>query len=228
MRIAGFQPLSLLDFPERPCAVVFTQGCPLRCPFCHNPGLIPNGPGKMRADEVLSELERHANTVAAVCVTGGEPTVQPDLPAFLRLLKLRGFAVKLDTNGVHPRMVARLLSDRLVDYVAMDFKHRWSAYAGLTKAAAPAVEHIRRTFSLLQQSGVPHEFRTTVVPAFHTAEDLERMAVELAPGTSWAWQPVRYGITYDPNLPKGEMPPLEEIRSRILAAHPDLSITIRR
>ncbi len=229
MRIAGFQALSLLDYPERPCAIVFTQGCPLRCGYCHNPSLIPHeaAGGLLAVDDVLARLDAHAATVDAVCVTGGEPTVQPGLLPFLRVLKERGFAVKLDTNGVHPDLLADVLEQGLADYVAMDLKHDWDGYEGVAGALPAAIRNIRRSFGLLREAAVPHEFRTTVVPAYHTEEDLERMADLLPDGTFWAWQPVRYGNTLDPDLPRLPPMPLEDVRARILARRPSLRILIR-
>lgn len=228
MRIAGFQSLSLIDYPAHPCAVVFTQGCPLRCAYCHNPELIPTTRNSsLNVSDIFARLDHHADTVDAVCVTGGEPTIQPDLPAFLRLLKLRGFAVKLDTNGTHPRMIESLIHDHLVDFIAMDFKHEWEGYAGIARATPTAIRQIRRTFDLLQTHDIPHEFRTTIVPAYHTEEDLEHMATCLASKTTWAWQPVRYGKTLDAHLPRLPPLPLEELRTRILAKHPSLTILIR-
>lgn len=227
MKIAGFQPLSLLDFPGQPCAIIFTQGCLFRCPYCHNPELIPHGPGTIDQALVLESLDKHANTVGAVCITGGEPTVQPDLPDFLRLLRLRGFKVKLDTNGVHPDMVERIVGDALVDYLAMDLKHTWEGYGKLVKMPEAGIKNVRRTFDLIQTSGVAHEFRTTICPGIHAEDELERMSGELAPHATWAWQPVRYGKTLDPDLPRGEALPLEALRLRLLERRPDLTIFIR-
>ncbi|MBU2508807.1 anaerobic ribonucleoside-triphosphate reductase activating protein, partial [Patescibacteria group bacterium] len=119
MKIAGFQPLSLIDFPEKSCSIVFTQGCPFRCPFCHNPELIPTkSEYSVSEEDVLAHLIKHKVMLDGVTITGGEPTLQPDLEDFIRMIKDLGFAVKLDSNGVHPEKLQRILDQNLVDYIA--------------------------------------------------------------------------------------------------------------
>ncbi|TAK03780.1 anaerobic ribonucleoside-triphosphate reductase activating protein [Patescibacteria group bacterium] len=228
MRLGGFIPVSLLDYPGKVAAVVFTQGCPFRCVYCHNPELIPSDrPGAIDEEEVISRLAVDRALLDGVCVTGGEPTSQPDLPAFLARIKALGLAVKLDTNGMHPRMVASCLEAGLVDCLAMDLKHRWERYADVIgEQAAAAVSRCRETFALIQRSGIDHEFRTTTYPRLHTAEDLHEIASHLRPGERYFIQPIRYGKTFVPDLERVPMDYAETVAS-LQRAYPLLEIAVR-
>ena len=171
MNIQGFQKLTLLDYPGRTACTVFTGGCNLRCPFCHNADLVRTPmAGPNLTDEVLTYLARRRGILDGVCITGGEPLLQPDLADFLRRVKELGYAVKLDTNGALPDRLAALLDTGLVDYVAMDVK---SSPAGYAAAAGVDTEWtvFDRSIRILRDSGVPHEFRTTAVGGLHTPED---------------------------------------------------------
>jgi len=229
MRIAGLQPVSLLDFPGRVAAIVFTQGCPLRCVYCHNPELIAaRGGPSIGAEAALERIGARRMFLDGVVVTGGEPTVHPDLPEFLASIKAIGLETKLDTNGVHPRMIERILKKGLVDYVAMDVKHVWERYPDVTARAQPAVaENCAETMRLLRASGVPCEFRTTVYPALHDVDDLLAIAEYLGPGDRFALQEIRYGKTLDPDLPRTGRPDLESVAERIRAARPGLMVEVR-
>ena len=229
MRIAGYQPVSLLDFPGKVAAVVFTQGCPLRCVYCHNPELIPPlGKEALEKGDVIDRLAARRHFLDGVVVTGGEPTVHPDLPGFLREIKALGLETKLDTNGVHPTMVARILKEGLADFVAMDLKHVWERYPDVVGRALPLVaENCRETFRLLRASGVPCEFRTTVYPALHDVDDLMRIAGMLGDGDRYALQAVRYGVTLKKDLPRVPDLDLEELAQRIRAARPGLRVEVR-
>ncbi|MEK7619561.1 MAG: anaerobic ribonucleoside-triphosphate reductase activating protein [Patescibacteria group bacterium] len=207
MTIAGIQRLSLLDYPGRPCGIVFTQGCLLRCGYCHNPDLIPlpsegdEVKGHPSKDEAIAFLERGKKVVDAVCITGGEPTIQPGLTAFIRELKARGFVVKLDTNGVRPDVVRTFLEEKLLDYIAMDLKAPWEKVVNVIRVANPLlVENMKKTFSLIQESGVPHEFRTTIAPGVHTADDFTVMARYLKDGERYAIQQTRFEKNLNPDI----------------------------
>ena len=176
MNIQGFQKLTLLDYPGRTACTVFTGGCNLRCPFCHNADLVRTPmAGPNLTDEVLTYLARRRGILDGVCITGGEPPLQPDLADFLRRIKELGYAVKLDTNGALPDRLAALLDTGLVDYVAMDVK---SSPAGYAAAAGVDTEWtvFDRSIRILRESGVPHEFRTTAVGGLHTPEDFAAIA----------------------------------------------------
>ncbi len=176
MVINGIQKLTLLDFPERVACTLFTAGCNLRCPFCHNASLVTDIGDALDTDEILAMLEKRRGLLDGVCITGGEPTLQPDLADFIARIKAMGYAVKLDTNGTHPDRLAALLDAGLVDYVAMDIKNSREKYP-LTVGVErfdPAV--IDESIALTRESGVAHEFRTTVVRELHTVEDIVAIA----------------------------------------------------
>lgn len=185
MNIQGFQKLTLLDYPGRTACTVFTGGCNLRCPFCHNADLVrtpiaqPN-----RTDEVLTYLGRRQGILDGVCITGGEPLLQPDLADFIRRIKELGYAVKLDTNGSLPDRLAALLSTGLVDSVAMDVK---SSPAGYAAAAGTDVDVAvyDRSIRILRESGIPHEFRTTAVKGIHTPADFTAIGEWLAGASAY-------------------------------------------
>lgn len=229
MRIAGLQPLSLLDFPGRVAAIVFTQGCPFRCVYCHNPELIaPAGKGGLETEDVLDRIGERRLFLDGVVVTGGEPTVHPDLPEFLSEIKSMGLETKLDTNGMHPRMIERIVQEGLADFFAMDLKHVWSRYGDIIgPAASAATDNCLETMGLLRGSGVSCEFRTTVYPALHTEEDLLEMAALLGPGDRYALQEMRYEKTLQADLPRAERLDLDGIAKRIRAACPSLQIEVR-
>ena len=173
MTVCGFQKLTLLDFPGKVAATVFTGGCNLRCPFCHNATLVTDTQKTpiLATEEVLAYLKKRRGILDGVCVTGGEPTLQVDLPDFLRQLKELGYAVKLDTNGTRPGMLRHLLSEQLVDYVAMDIKNCREKY-GITVGKIPFdISPIEESVRLLMSGNTPYEFRTTTVRGLHTASD---------------------------------------------------------
>ena len=173
MQIIGLQKLTLLDFPGRLACTVFLGGCNLRCPFCHNASLVlPRGDvSGMTADELLAFLQKRRGRLQGVCVTGGEPTLCPDLPDLLRQIHLLGFEVKLDTNGTNPGMLRALLNEGLVDYVAMDIKNSPARYAE-TCGGADVLTQVKESAALLMESGVDYEFRTTLAHPLHTPEDM--------------------------------------------------------
>lgn len=173
MNIQGFQRLTLLDFPGKVACTVFTGGCNLRCPFCHNASLVltPRAVPD-QTPQVLSYLESRKGILEGVCITGGEPLLQPDLPDLLRRIRGMGYAVKLDTNGSDPGALERLLRDGLCDYVAMDIKSAPEHYESATGAAIPA-DRFLASVKVLAGSGVDHEFRTTLVRGIHTLSDMD-------------------------------------------------------
>lgn len=230
--ISGFQPLSLLDYPGIICSIVFTQGCPFRCAYCHNPELIPVQVAvehpKIEEEDVLKHLLQRKKMVEGVCITGGEPTVHPDLPDFIRKLKQLGMLVKLDTNGLTPRMIERLIKERLVDFFAMDLKHTWERYAEVIGISQKnVIDHCRETFELIQNSAVPHEFRTTVYSGFHTVNDLEEIAGQLKDGERYALQEIRYEKTLNPSLAKTKPLDLASAAQRIRTRYPLVQLEVR-
>jgi len=229
MNIAGLQKLSLLDYPGTPCAIIFTQGCSFRCAFCHNPELIPmTGGTRMGEDEILAKLEEHKKMADAVTITGGEPTLQKDLPDFMKRLKDAGFKVKLDTNGVTPEMVKRILNENLADYFAMDLKQAWRKYDEVVRVNAPKlIERVQETFGLIQESGIPHEFRTTILPHSHTEDDFVEMAGYLKPGEKYFIQETRFDHTLEPDLLRKKSFDTAELAAKLRAKYPEVLIEVR-
>ncbi len=174
MNIGGLQKLTLLDFPGKVACTVFTVGCNLRCPFCHNASLVthPQDAGYVTDDELFSFLQKRAGILDGICVSGGEPTLQKDLPEFLEKLKKLGYAVKLDTNGTSPKLLSSLIESSLVDYVALDIKNSPEKYA-LTCGNVDLFDKISESVSILLSGGVDYELRTTVVKGYHEVSDFE-------------------------------------------------------
>lgn len=171
MRISGLQKLTLLDFPERVACTVFTYGCNFRCPFCHNAGLVVGDlPDEVDEGDFFSYLDKRKGVLDGVAVTGGEPTLQKDLIPFIKRIKEKGLAVKLDTNGARPDVIKRILDENLVDYFAMDVKNRPEKYAA-TAGVDVDLDAVRETISLLISRAPEYEFRTTVVKGFHEKGD---------------------------------------------------------
>ncbi len=169
MIIGGLQKTSLLDFPEKIAAIVFTMGCNFRCGYCHNPELI-NGEAKI--EEVFEFLKTRQGKLDGVVITGGEPCLQKDLPEFIKQVKELGFAVKLDTNGSFPEMLEKVLPD--LDYVAMDIKAPLEKYSQIVNVDVDTLK-ILKSIEVLKNGGVDYEFRTTVVKSQLSYEDFEKI-----------------------------------------------------
>lgn len=175
MRILGLQKLSLLDFPGKVAATVFTGGCNLRCPFCHNASLVLPGRGTSALDAggVLDFLASRRGLLDGVVLSGGEPLLQPDAADFLAEVKAMGFAVKLDTNGCHSDALAGILDRRLADYVAMDIKNSLEKYPWTVGVPGFDTAPVERSARLLMEGPADYEFRTTLVRPFHEVGDME-------------------------------------------------------
>jgi pyruvate formate lyase activating enzyme len=164
--LAGLQKTTLIDFPGKVACTVFTRGCNLRCPYCHNPELVScdsDGDDLPAESDFFPFLESRRGLLDGVCITGGEPVIQPDLVDFAAKIRESGFLVKLDTNGTRPQTLKALLEEGLLDFVAMDVKTSLEGYArdlGYAKKAGRIAESI----AIIKESGVEYEFRTTVVP----------------------------------------------------------------
>ena len=174
MRICGLQKLSMVDYPDKLAATVFTGGCDLRCPFCHNAPLVTRVAESpvLSAEEVLTFLKSRRGLLDGVVLSGGEPLLQPDAAEFLEAVRDLGFSVKLDTNGCHPEALADILERGLADYVAMDIKNRREKYALTVGVPDFDLTPVEESVKLLRLGPVPFEFRTTVVREFHTADDI--------------------------------------------------------
>lgn len=198
MRLSGLVKSSLIDYPARVSCVVFTQGCNFRCGFCHNPDLIPGGEGTLSEIEFFEFLEQRKGKLDGVVVTGGEPTIQTDLPNFLARIKDHGFSIKLDTNGGNPDVLERLIKSELVDFVAMDIKGPLKKYSQICRF--DAVNNIQKSIKIILDSGLPHEFRTTVLPAYHEVADFEKIGELIRGAQRYTVQGFRDDVVFDKSL----------------------------
>ena len=174
MKICGLQKTTLLDFPGHVAATVFTGGCNFRCPFCHNSDLLGNDAEvAYTEEEVLKFLAKRRGILEGVAITGGEPTLQPDLRRFILGVRELGYQIKLDTNGSRPDVLRSLCEDGLVDYVAMDIKTCKERYPDVAGIPSLHIEGIMESIEFLKRGTVPYEFRTTVVKELHSAADFE-------------------------------------------------------
>lgn len=189
MKIGGLQKVSLIDYPGLISAIIFTQGCNFRCPYCHNPELVdPARYGEVLSEkEVLAYLETRRGRLDAVTLSGGEPTLQPDLLSFARQIREYGYLVKVDTNGSRPDVLEKLFDAGLVDYLAMDIKGPPEKYKGITQSDIHR-ETIRQSIELIMTSGVEYEFRTTVVKTLLSAEDFHGIAKLIKPARLFVLQ----------------------------------------
>lgn len=176
MKIGGMMNLTLLDYPDKVACTVFTTGCNLRCPFCHNNTLVHGNDGRqIAANEVLSFLKKRRNVLEGVCLTGGEPLIQSGVEEFLREVKAMGYAVKLDTNGAYPDRLKALIDAGLIDYVAMDVKNSRERYFE-TAGCNVDIGAIEQSVELLKGGATDYEFRTTVTGNYHDEQSIEAMA----------------------------------------------------
>ena len=181
MRICGLQKLSMVDFPGKLAATVFTGGCELRCPFCHNASLVTRAARtpELPQEEVLAFLKNRRGLLDGVVLSGGEPLLHPDAGDFLSRVRELGFAVKLDTNGCHPGALADILSRGLADYVAMDIKNDLPHYPETVGIPGFDTGPVEESVRLLRQSGADFEFRTTAVRGLHTPERIRAIGAWL-------------------------------------------------
>jgi len=193
MLIGGWQKLSLLDYPDHLSTVIFTIGCNFRCHFCYNPQLVvPGGENKkghslISEDDLFQFLQSRMNKLEAVVITGGEPTLQKDLIKFIKKIKQLKFLIKLDTNGTNPEMLEKLISLKLVDYIAMDIKAPLAKYQQVVNAKI-LLNDIKKSIKIIIENGVPYEFRTTIVPDLHSEEDIMIMGQLINGADKWYLQ----------------------------------------
>ena len=204
MKIGGLNKFSLSDYPGKIAVVVFTQGCNFRCPWCHNGSLIAvNVPGDLLIPEekFFQFLEGRTNQLDGVVISGGEPTIQPDLSTFIYQIKAKGFLVKLDTNGSQPQVLHRLLQEELIDFITMDIKAPLDIYDRLTGVDTP-ISRIKESIELIANSNVTHEFRTTVVEPLLSAEDVQTIRKLVPAGSTYRLQKFRPEHAIDQALRK--------------------------
>ena len=178
MQIHGLNKTTLLDYPEHVAATVFTGGCNFRCPFCHNSDLVINPASQpmISEEEILAFLTKRKNVLSGVCITGGEPTLQADLPEFISKIKKVGLLIKLDTNGYRPEVLKELVEKKLIDYIAMDIKSGRSGYGLAAGIQNPDFDKIQESVDFIMHCGVQYEFRTTVVKGIHEERDFREIS----------------------------------------------------
>lgn len=174
MKIYGFQKMTLLDFPGHVAATVFTGGCNLRCPFCHNAALVTEiDPAAIyNEDDIIAFLAKRTNLLDGVAITGGEPLMQVDICGFIKKVRNLGYKVKLDTNGSYPDKLNEIVSEHLVDYIAVDIKNSREKYALTTGVKDYDLASLDRSLEILKNCDIEHEFRTTIVKELHETEDI--------------------------------------------------------
>jgi len=175
MKIQGIQKLTLLDYPGKMAATIFTAGCNFRCPFCHNASLVTkiDDRNDIPETEIFAFLKKRSKVLEGVCITGGEPLLQPDLEEFIREIKSMGYLVKLDTNGSDLRKLQKLVNESLIDYVAMDIKNAPNKYKETIGLNEDFLPQIIKTVDYLKGDAIPYEFRTTLVRELHKRDDIE-------------------------------------------------------
>jgi len=201
MLIGGLQKFSLIDYPGKICAIVFTQGCNLRCPYCHNPELVKPElfDTPLSENKVFSFLENRKGKLDAVEITGGEPTLQPDLLEFVKKIKDMGFLVKLDSNGTNPHVLERIIKNKLVDYLAMDIKAPLEKYSRVVGVRVN-IANIRYSINLIMKSGINYEFRTTVVKSLLPREDIIKIGKLIRGAENYFLQRFILSKTLDKNF----------------------------
>ena len=213
MKIGGLQKFSMLDYPEHLSAIIFTKGCNFRCQYCYNPMLVlPEGADKPKnidstengnhkfSDEEIEEvnseisendlfdfLNKRVGKLEGIVITGGEPTLHPDLPEFIDKIRDLGFKIKLDTNGTNPEMLQKLIINKQIDYIAMDLKGTEESYSEVTGVPVD-LENIKKCIKIIMESGVSYEFRTTVVPELIKLEDIPVMGEMIKGADKWFLQ----------------------------------------
>ncbi len=203
MKLSGIQRFTLLDYPDKVACIVFTPGCQFRCGYCHNPEFVLPELLQEIKDSFIEEelffrfLETRKGKLEGVVISGGEPTMMADLLPFMRKIKERGFFLKLDTNGNRSEVIAQLLKEQLVDYIAMDVKTALSHYTTLVGKRVKETQ-ISKSIQLLKQSTIPYEFRTTLIKEVHTNVILENMASILQGAERLFLQEFRPGKTLNP------------------------------
>ncbi len=220
MKIGGLQKVSLIDYPDAICAVVFLQGCNFQCSYCHNPELVDPklfGPC-LEEKEILEFLATRVGKLDAVTITGGEPTIQKDLTRFIKLVKKKmGFAIKLDSNGTQPKIIKELLEENLLDFIAMDIKAPLEKYKSIVKVPVDTPS-IKESIRLILKAKIPYEFRTTVVKSQLAAKDILAIAQLISGAKRYALQKFVPTKTLDKKFLKEKTYPddeLEKIKKRL-------------
>ena len=219
MKIGGLQKVSLIDYPGEISSIIFLQGCNFKCPYCHNPELVDSklfGPCLQEKD-VLEFLKTRIGKIDAVTITGGEPTIQNDLIPFIKRIKKMGFAVKLDSNGSRPEVIQKLLSEKLLDFIAMDIKAPLTKYEKIVRVPLKT-DSIKESIKIILKTKIPHEFRTTAIQSLHSENDILKIAQLISGARCYTLQKFVPTKTLDKKYLKAKpfsVDELEKIRKRL-------------
>lgn len=190
LEFKGHTKSSFIDYPDRICTVYYVEGCNFRCPYCHNAPLLTGEGESIEEGQVFEYLQKRRNMLDGVCISGGEPTLQPGLEAFFAQIKQRGFLIKLDTNGTNPDVLERLLKRNIVDYIAMDIKAPFGKY-NIIAGKPVDIEAVKKSIQLLKGASIQYEFRTTVCRELLDEADVIEIAHMLEGGKRFAVQNFR-------------------------------------
>ncbi len=230
MKIIGFIETSLLDWDGHIVASIYLPGCNFRCPYCHNKNAVlnPNSFDEIPIDYIESYISENKDFLDGIVVSGGEPTIHDDLQDLLRKIKGLGLKVKLDTNGTNPDMLEYLISENLIDYIAMDIKAPLNTKYSDAAGVEVNLENITRSIDLIESSGIDYEFRTTIVPIFLSKDDVYSIISELSGSKKYALQQFRPDYTLDPALSELKPYPSEIIMDLANAAQKVIkTVTVR-
>ncbi len=230
MKIIGFIETSLLDWDGHIVASIYLPGCNFRCPYCHNKNAVlnPNSFDEIPIDYIESYISENKDFLDGIVVSGGEPTIHDDLQDLLRKIKGLGLKVKLDTNGTNPNMLEYLISENLIDYIAMDIKAPLNTKYSDAAGVKVNLEDIKRSIDLIESSGIDYEFRTTIVPIFLSKDDVYSIISELSGSKKYALQQFRPDYTLDPALSELKPYPSEIIMDLANAAQKVIkTVTVR-
>lgn len=224
MLIGGYQKLTLLDFPGKVAATIFTGGCNFRCPFCHNAELFT--PSETYTEEdVLKMIESRKHVLEGIAITGGEPTLSPDLPDFMKKIKDMGLLVKLDSNGYRPEVLRKILDEGLADYVAMDIKSSKEHYGEVAGLPDIDMGKICESVDMLMSGKTDFEFRTTVIPELHSEEDFYAIGEWIRGEEKYFLQGYKDSeMVYDRKFSQPSAQLMEEIRGILLPYIPNTSV----
>jgi pyruvate formate lyase activating enzyme len=227
LRLGGLTKSTALDFSGQVAAVLFTQGCNFTCPYCHNPQLVRLFGEPLAEEEALNFLRRRRRYLTGVVISGGEPTIQPDLDEFCKKLQGLGYLVKLDTNGSAPKLVSDLIERKLINYLALDLKAAPRAYPPEIAPEEPG-EAIMETISILKRSALPHEYRVTAAAPFINRHSLESIALAAAGRAPLFLQACRLTTNLDPDfMSRHQQPGPEELREWAALAAARLPVHLR-
>lgn len=225
MRIGGIQKSTLIDYPDKVAATLFTSGCNFRCPFCHNPELVLpekiEKQSEIKKEEIYDFLEKRKGFLDGVVICGGEPTICNDLPKFVKKIKEMDYLVKLDTNGSNPKMLKEMIENKLLDYVAMDIKSSKNRYEEVAGVQNIDIEKIEQSVNILKENKIDYEFRTTMVPGLIDKKDIMEIVKWISPAKKYFLQNFQVqGDTVDPkfiNINPYSKDYLQEIQKEIIS-----------